>query len=166
MNRLGALLAGKDLAALQKMMQPSPVIRPFSSEALQTHERLLGATTGSKLLGVHAYEKPPAGLATDLANDFNDAGEEVPQSVREGMLPTDVDSARRANDTAGQWLVQVLQPQKDEVMGVIVLWPKALGRALAGAPTRATFVLVKGEKVNGAYVLRQITFGDPLDTPQ
>ena len=39
-------------------------------------------------------------------------------------------------------------------------------RVVAGDPKRAIFVLVKGEKVDGLYVFRQITFGDPLETPQ
>jgi hypothetical protein len=166
MNRLATLLAGKDLPALQRMLRPSPVIRPFSSEALQTHARLLGATTGATVLGVHAYEKPPTTLASDLAEDFASAGEVVPQHVREGMVPPDDAAARRANETAAEWLVQVLQPEKHEVSGVIVLWPPTRSRTLAAQPRRAIFVLVKGEPVDGQYVLRQITFGDPLETPQ
>ena len=166
MNRLGELLAGKDLPALQKMLRPSPIIRPFASDALQTHERLLGATTGSTVLGVHAYDKPPTTLASDLSNDFAAAGDVVPQNVRDGMVPPDDAAARRANETAGQWLMQVLQPDKHEVTGIVVLWPPTRGRSIAAEPKRATFVLVKGEKVDGVYVLRQITFGDPLDTPQ
>jgi hypothetical protein len=62
--------------------------------------------------------------------------------------------------------MQVLQPDKHEVTGIIVLWPSNRGRPLAAAPRRAIFVLVKGEKVDGVYVLRQITFGDPLESPQ
>lgn len=165
-NRLAALLASTDLIGLQGMLQPSPVIRPFGSDALQTHERLLGATTGSTVLGVHAYDQPPTTLASDLANDFSAAGDAVPVNVREGMVPRDPDAARRANDTARQWLAHVLQPREGEVLGVIVLWPPTRGRSIASAPKRATFVLVKGEKVDGAYVLRQITFGDPLESPQ
>jgi len=166
MNRLGELLAGKDLPALQKLLHPSPVIRPFASDALQTHERLLGATTGSTVLGVHAYDKPPTTLASDLSNDFASAGDVVPQGVRDGMVPPDETAARRANETAGHWLMQVLQPDKHEVTGIIVLWPATRGRSIAAEPKRATFVLVKAEKVDDVYVLRQITFGDPLETPQ
>jgi hypothetical protein len=167
MNQLATLLAGKDLPALQQLLRPSPIIRPFSSDALQTHERLLGATTGSTVLGVHAYDKPPTTLATDLSNDFANApADVVPQNVRERMVPRDEAAARRANETAAEWLVQVLQPDKHEATGVIVLWPPTRGRSIAAAPRRATFVLVKGENVDGLYVLRQITFGDPLETPQ
>ena len=160
------MLAGHDLTALQKMLHPSPIIRPFGSDAPQTHERVLGATTGSTVLGVHAYDKAPTTLASDLSNDFSSAGDTVPQSVREGMVPPDEAAARRANETAGQWLMQVLQPDKHEVTGVIVLWPHPRGRGLAAEVRRATFVLVKGEKVDGEYVFRQITFGDPLESPQ
>jgi hypothetical protein len=166
MNRLAALLADKDLPALQKILNPSPVIRPFASDALQTHERLLGATTGSTVLGVHAYDKTPTTLASDLSNDFTAAGDVVPQGVREGMIPPDEAAAKRANETAAEWLVQVLHPEKHEVMGVVILWPPTRGRSLASDPKRAIFVLVKGEKVDGQYVLHQITFGDPLETPQ
>jgi hypothetical protein len=166
MNRLATLLADKDLPALQHMLNPSPVIRPFGSDALQTHERLLGTTTGSTVIGVHAYDKIPTTLASDLSNDFTAAGDVVPQSVREGMVPPDEAAAKRANETAADWLVQVLQPEKHEVMGVVILWPALRGHAIAGDPKRAIFVLVKGEKVDGIYALRQISFGDPLETPQ
>lgn len=165
-NNLAELLAGNDLVALQRTLRPTPVIRPFGSDALQTPGRLLGATTGATLLGVHAYSHPPTTLASDLANDFSSAGDEVPQNVRAGMVPPDGDAARRANETAGQWLVQVLQPREEDVTGVIVLWPATRGRAPAAAPKRATFVLLKAERVDGAYVIRQITFGDPLESPQ
>ena len=166
MNRLASLLAGHDVAAVTKALEPAPVIKPFSSDVLQSPERMLGATTGSKILGVHAYEKPPTTLATELAEDFNSAGDAVPENVRQGMLPTDDASAKRANETAGQWFTQVLQPQKDSVTGIIVLWPENKSRSLAAAPKRAIFVLVKAQRVDGQYVLRQITFGDPLESPQ
>jgi hypothetical protein len=167
MNRLASLLAGNDLTALLKAMEPAPpVIRAFATDGLQTPERLLGATTGSKILGVHAYDKPPTTLASDLADDFSSAGDAVPQRVREGMLPPDATAAKRANETAGQWLTQVLQPKGDEVTGVIVLWPQPKGRAGVDASTRATFVLIKAVKSDGLYTLKQMTFGDPLESPK
>jgi hypothetical protein len=64
MNRLATLLAGKDLTALAHALEPAPVIRVFANDTLQTPERLLGHTTGSKVLGVHAYDKTPTTLAT------------------------------------------------------------------------------------------------------
>ena len=169
LNRLALLLAGSDLTALQRTLEPSPTIRAFASDSLQTPERLLGTTTGSKILGVHAYEKVPATLASDLAGDFSSAGDVVPQNVRDGMQPRDDVAAKKANETASQWLAQVLRPQKDEVTGVIILWPQPRGRSLSSAPARAIFVLVKAHKSpadDGAYTFRQITFGDPLETPQ
>jgi len=115
---------------------------------------------------VHAYDKTPTTLASDLSNDFTAAGDTVPQSIRDGMIPPDEAAAKRANETAADWLVQVLHPEKHEVMGVIVLWPASRGHSIASDPKRAIFVLVKGEKADGQYVFHQITFGDPLETPQ
>jgi hypothetical protein len=165
MNRLATLLAGKDLTALVHALEPAPVIRVFANDTLQTPERLLGHTTGSKVLGVHAYDKIPTTLATDLAEDFQSAGDAVPENIRQGMTPSDAAAAKRSNESAGQWLAQVLQPAKGQVMGVIILWPEHRGRSLGGEPKRATFVLVKASLVDGKYALRQITFGDPLETP-
>jgi hypothetical protein len=53
-------------------------------------------------------------------------------------------------------------------VGVIVFWPQdRSGPAGATEATkRATFVLVKGQRVGKTLVLRQVTFGDPLDTPR
>ena len=81
------------------------------------------------------------------------------------MVPRDDAAARKANETAGQWVAQVLQPEGDEVVGVIVLWPDNKSRAAAAAPSRAIFVLVKAQQTGGVYALRQITFGDPLESP-
>src|SRR5688572_9056926 len=159
LNRLALLLAGTDLTALQRALEPAPAIRAFASDALQAPERLLGTTTGSKILGVHAYEKVPATLASDLAGDFSSAGDAVPQSVRDGMQPRDAAAEKKANETAAHWLTQVLHPEKDEVTGVIVLWPQPRGRSIAAAaPTRATFVLVKAARsADGTYMFRHIT---------
>ena len=118
---------------------------------------LLPALAGAQ----HRYEVPDTLEAIHRPFD-----ELLDSNVRDGMVPPDDAAARRANETAGQWLMQVLQPDKHEVTGIVVLWPPTRGRSIAAEPKRATFVLVKGEKVDGVYVLRQITFGDPLDTPQ
>src|SRR5688572_15463752 len=117
-NRLADAVRGKDVAALSAVLERGPIIRSFASESLQPPERLLGTTSGARLLGVHAYLAAPTTLATDLAGDFQSAMD-LPGQVRDNMTPPDEAAAKRANETAGQWLAQLLRPDKDQPVAVI-----------------------------------------------
>jgi hypothetical protein len=169
-NRVQALaraLAGSDLTAVEAILAPAPAIRGFSSEALQTPARLLGATTGSKVLGVHAYPATPKTLASDLATDIQEAGETVPESTRQQMIPPDEAAARRANETAAAWIASTLKTDEADAQptAVILLWPVEHKSRREGPARRATFVLVKGERHGDRVTFRQIVFGDPLEAP-
>jgi hypothetical protein len=165
-DRLAEQLSGQDLNALRRTLDRDAGVRRFSSDAASTAERLLAATTQAKLLGAHGYPRVPQTLAGDLANDFQKAGDLVPQQVRDDMTPPDAAAQRRANDTAAAWVTQVLQPKKDQVVGVIVFWPTDRRLPTDTTARRAIFVLVKGQLRNGSYVMQQLTFGDPLETPR
>jgi hypothetical protein len=113
-------------------------------------------------LGVHAYTKTPATLATDLAADFRD-NESVSQSVRRQMVPPDDAATKRADVTAAQWLRQILQPEKEQPIGVIVLWPDVRKNGGSSSATPwPTFVLVKGEATGEGFRITRLIYGDPL----
>ncbi len=162
-QRLADAVRGKDFKSLTAVLEDSPFIRNFESERVQTPEKLLGLTSGATLLGAHAYTQPPTTLATDLAADVQTAAG-VPEPVRDAMTPPDDQSAKRANETALQWLMQILTPTKEQVVGVIVLWPNERHDSLATTRKRPLFVLVKGERAGEGFRLKQVVFGDPLDS--
>ena len=162
LNELADAVRGKDLSALAAMLDRGPVIRSFASDAVQPPERLLGAATGARLLGVHAYVKAPTTLATDLAADFQNAPN-LPDEIRKRMTPADDAAAKRANETAGQWIAQVLQPAKEQPVGLIVLWREERADTFGTPRTHPIFLLVKAQLLDGQYVIRQVTFGDPLE---
>jgi hypothetical protein len=159
-KQLADALGGKDAATLSALVQAGPIIRTFDSDMLLNSDKLLGATSGVTVLGEHAYLKPPTTLASDLAANFQSAAD-VPEQIRDRMIPPDESTAKKANETAAQWLMQTLQPAKDQHVGVIVLWPNERNASYA-IRKRPIFVLVKGQLIDGQYVLRQIMFGDPL----
>ena len=165
-GRLAGQLAGQDLSALRASLGAASVIRCFNREGAATAERLLASTSQARLLGMHAYARVPVALASDLAEDFKAAGEVVPENVQKDMLPRDPAAEKRANDTAALWINAALQPKKDQPVAVMVFWPTDRRLPTDTSTRRAIFVLVKGQMIGGTYVVQQITFGDPLETPR
>jgi hypothetical protein len=141
-------------------------LRSFDSDANQPPERVGGVTAGGKLLGAHAYSGAPETLATDLANDFaSPDAEAVPEPIRKRMTPPDDQAAKRANATAQQWIGQLLKPQKDEPIGVIIIWREdtRLRPLMETGALRPIFVLIKGQAYAGGFLIKQLFFGDPLE---
>jgi len=148
--------------ALNAVLDHGPVIRTFSSDALQNGERLLEAASDCKQVGLHAYLKLPTSLASDLSDDFKSA--DVPDNVRRDMLIPDPSAERSANEIAARWVGQILHPSGDEAVGVLILWPKGKGDRFGSMPPRhPVFLLVKADCVDGKYVFREVIFGDPLE---
>jgi hypothetical protein len=164
LQRLAAQLGGQDVAALRASLPADSVIRSFNSEGVTTVERLLAATSQARLISTRAYPKIPSTLAADLAADFKAAGEVIPENIQTDMAPRDAAAERRANDTAALWVNAVLQPKRDQPVGVLVFWPTDRRTPADAATCRAIFVLVKGQMIGGSYVVQQVTFGDPLET--
>jgi hypothetical protein len=162
LSLLADAMRGNDIDALTSLLDHGPLIRCFASDVVQSPERLLSATGGSRLLSIHAYLKTPTTLASDLAADLQNASG-LPDATRERMIPSDETAARRANETATQWITQTLQPAKDQLVGVIVLWKEERSDTFGTPRTRPIFVLVKAQLVENQYVVRQVTFGDPLN---
>ena len=165
-KRLADVLTGQDLVALKSTLGRDVQIRSFASDSNSTPERLLAGTSRAKRIGLHAYDGVPSTLASDLASDFQAAGDVVPEQVRKDMQPPDDKAAKRANETAAAWIAQALAPKKDQVVGVMVFWPGEHRAPNDNSPRRAIFLLVKGQLVKDTYVVQQITFGDPLETPR
>jgi len=161
-NRLADVLRSKSLENLIPMIDRSTAIRMFASDGMVVPEKLLGVCSGCKLIGVHAYLKSPTSLASDLSDDFKSA--DVPDSLRHDMVIPEPDAERSANEVASKWLAQVMQPGPEQAIGVIVLWRRERADNFSStASNRPLFILIKADQVDGRYVLRQITFGDPLE---
>ncbi len=165
--RLADRLTSKDLPALRSAVGNNDVlVRTFASDNPTTLERLLASTMQAKLIGTHAYPKLPTTLATDLAADFRSAAESIPEAAQKDMVPGDANAEKKANETAGAWLAQVLQPVQNRAVGVIVFWPTDRRSPSDNASRRAIFVVVRAQQVNGAWVIQHIRFGDPLESPR
>ena len=164
---LAAALVGNELPALQAMLEPAPVIRTFSSDAQQA-ARLLGMTSGSRVVAVHAYPAIPQSLASDLAEDFRAAGDAIPELTRQQMIPSDETAARRANATAASWIASVLRQDESAStpIAVIVLWPAERKSRLEGPARRAIFVVARGQRRGDHFIFHEIVFGDPLEPPR
>ena len=161
LTQLSDVLRGTNLDALNVMLAGGPVIRTFSSHTVQPPDQLLGATSGCKLIGVHAYLKAPTSLATDLADDFKSA--DVPDDLRHDMLIADRAAERSANEIAARWVSQILQPSGGQAIGVIVLWCQERSSSFSTSSNRPVFLMVKADLADGKYVFRQVIFGDPLE---
>jgi hypothetical protein len=160
-------LSGKDLPALRAAVGNNDcLVRTFASDNPSTLERLLASTMQAKLIGTHAYPKLPTTLATDVAADFRNAAETVPEAVQKDMLPADANAEKKANETAAAWLAQVLQPVQNRAIGVIVFWPMDRHSPGDSGARRAIFVIVRAQLVDGAFVIQHIRFGDPLEAPR
>jgi hypothetical protein len=161
-ERLTEAVRGKDLKALTDLLDRGPVVRTFASPALVPPERLLGATSDARLLGVHAYVKIPSTLASDLAEDFKVA--ELPEAMRRDFEFGDADAERNANETAARWVGQTFGSLGDMPVAVIVLWREEGANSFEHtAAKRPVFILVRGERVEEKYIIRQIIYGDPLE---
>lgn len=164
-ERLSSQLTGHDIKALRATLGPDVRIKRFVADGSMSPERLLASTIKAKLLGSHAYAGVPTTLASDLAVDFRSGGDVVPEQTQKEMTPREGASEKRANETAASWVNQVLQPKKDQPIGVIVFWPTEVLLPGESNVRRAIFVLIKGQFVNNGYVVQQVTFGDPLESP-
>jgi hypothetical protein len=161
------MLSGKDLPALRGAVGNNDVlVRTFASDNPTTLERLLASTVQAKLIGTHAYPKLPTTLASDLASDFRNAAESVPEAAQKEMLPPDANAEKKANETAAAWLAQVIQPVQNRAIGVIVFWPTDRRGPSDNSSRRAIFVVIRAQQVNGAWVIQHIRFGDPLESPR
>lgn len=161
-------LTNSDAAALEALLLPSGVIREFAQDQPRTPERAVLAMSRSVLLGIHAYPATPSSLASDLANDVRSAGEVVPEQSRQHMIPPDETTARRADATAAQWIDSVLRKADGESLptGVILFWPGDRRSRVEGPGRRAVFVLIQGERQGDVFFIKQLVFGDPLETPR
>lgn len=161
LGRLSDALRGNNLAAVTNAIDSSPV-HSFSSDTLLAPEKLMASTSGSRVLGLHAYLKVPTSLATDLSEDFK--GADVPDNLRRDMVVPDPAGERLANETAARWIAQTLQPSGEQAVGVIVLWRREKSDKYASSTSnRPVFILVKGDVIDGRYSFRQLIVGDPLE---
>ena len=161
-ERIGDGLVGGDSTAMSEALADDVNIDGFG-ESQRTAEKLLQAANGATLVSKRVYGQTPNNLASDLADDFSNA-KEVPESVRREMMP-DNDAVVRANVTAAQWIIQMLGPNRRQLIGVIVLCPRpeSTPANMRPTPIKPIFVLIKAEMDGGKAKIKQMIFGNPLE---
>jgi hypothetical protein len=172
-----ALVAGDDVRPL---LADGAVVRPFGaasgSGTTAEMNRMLGQSHTATLIGAHAYVPPPVVWAADVAVDCKNSLD-LPDELRQRMVPQDDVEIKRANATAVQWLSNTLGAADGDLVGVVVMYVPA--EPLAGSSTppenlsgEMMFVLLKGQAVQDgasdddvdetAVSVRQVVYGNPL----
>jgi hypothetical protein len=161
-QKLAEDLVERNTPVLADALADDATIERFG-EGQQPIDKLVQVLSGTISVSARAYGQLPSSLATDLADDFQH-NKQVPDSVRRDMIP-DSESIVRANVTAGQWVMQTLDPGRRHVVGVIVVCPHQEPAPLNKRPTpvEPIFVLIKAEMDGGKPKIRQIVYGNPLD---
>ncbi|MGH7213792.1 MAG: hypothetical protein ACREIT_03395 [Tepidisphaeraceae bacterium] len=150
------LMAG-DPTAVRAMLSDRPSLQTFQRENQGDLSRLIERLIGAQLLGAHGYLHPPMVMAADIAADFKN-GSDVPEAVKNRMVPDGDTEIKRANATAVQWLTQVLIAAEGEFIGAIIVWAPT-----AGANGEPMFVLVKGiEIAPGEFRMSRVIYGRPV----
>jgi len=128
-----------------------------------------------KVVTTRAYLETPVMLASDIAADLKDSN--LPEDVKRRLTPSDDTAIKRANATAARWISTSLFTSGVEPVAVIVLWRDQPNGAEPSNSTTTdgddtheiladrrlpTFILLKGEYLDGRFRVRQICYGDPL----
>lgn len=152
-----------ELVRVRADLDGQTIIRQFGAPETCDAVLLMDRVRQASLLGQHAYDGPPATLASDIAADFRSAGN-VPDDFRQYMNPQDTQQMQQANQIAGQWINDMLQATPQDPIGVVVCWQGGTPDPELGATRpQPLFVLVKGRQVTpGDYRITQIVFGNPL----
>jgi hypothetical protein len=153
-----ALLKGETKAASSLATDPITIVRVGSVESIEL-ATLVHHATGGTVLASHIYSFPPLAMAADLAADFKTASQ-VPDSLKELMIPQDDEGMKRANATAIQWLAQALGAEKGTPVAVVLLLP--VTPPDAKAPAVPLLVLIKGDQgLDGAIHVSRVVYGTP-----
>ena len=136
-----ALVKGDTDAARSTATDPVTIVRAGSVEPIDL-ATLVHHANGGTVLAFHIYSFPPLAMAADLAADFK-TSTQVPDSLKELMIPEDDEGMKRANATAIQWLAQSLGAVKGTPVAVVLLMPST--PADAKTPTLPLLLLVRGD---------------------
>lgn len=170
-----AMLEGQS-DAYRSMLADNASVGAFGGTAgSEEAARLLARASVCGPIGVHAYVHPPLVMAADLMADCKNT--ELPESIRQRMIPQDDAAMQRANATAAQWMSESLQAAAGDRVGVIVLFEPAdatrLSRGLSGSSSAGEllFVLVRAHPSAAAANsgpqsavprIDRVVYGNPL----
>ena len=155
-----------DAERLARLLSPDLTVRQMGSIGNESAARLRQLTVGLMPIATRAYTWPATTIASDLAQDLGKC-DSLPQAIRGQFCPRDDAQARRFNQVASQWMVNVLQPQPGQLVGVIVLWeplPPITTTLLLGTtpvPKQPLFVMVKAIAAeDGTFRITHLVYGD------
>jgi hypothetical protein len=141
-------------------------IQRFGSAERDTRYTLLQEMAGLTVVSIRGYAWPDAAnVASNLAADARDC-EPLPHAIRAQFLLNADAETRVANHTAQQWLAGVLQPQRGQLVGFVVLWEQpslhtTLMLGTAPEHKQPLIVLIKAnETAAGQFELAQVLYGD------
>ncbi|SRR6266542_1079472 len=157
-------LAAGEIAPLSDALASDGTLQDFEGQQHSSADKLVVLTSGASVVSTRVYGQIPSALASDLAGDF-EKDKDVPESVRQQMMPGS-EAIVRANVTAAQWIIQTLAPDRRQFVGVIAMCPHPEPVAVNVRPraVRPVFILIKGESAGGKVQIKQIVFGNPLDS--
>ncbi len=171
LDQLTRAVVEGDVKTVHGIIDDHATIHIFNHKQSIEIEPFMQTLRGQGIVGVHAYVHPPLALAADLAADFK-AANNVPAEVKDGMIPRDDQSMRRANATAAQWAQGTLDASTGDPVGVIVLFPAPASTQPTSMPTGPAsgpstrdsrlpiFLLIKGKEIApDHFKVTSIVFG-------
>lgn len=151
-QRLSRLVQVKDVPT-EAMFSANALATNFSKTERVDPARLAGRFGDCQTLFLQTYSQCPTTLATDISNAI-EADKNLPASVREALVVPPAQGPR-ANQCANAWVAELLNPQKNEQVGVIVL----VERQGDETPT-LRLVLAKGTQLrDGSMRISQVVYG-------
>lgn len=180
LEQLAAVMMEGRADAVNAMLSDKATVRSFGgSPGSEEVDRMVVHASLSAPIGIHAYVHPPLVMAADLMADCKNA--DLPDSVRQRMVPQDDASMQRANATAAQWISDSIDAATGDRVGVLVFFePTDALRAARGFASNVNssggeliFVLVRAQAgavaspaaetlAPTAIRIDRIVYGNPL----
>lgn len=163
-EKLAKSLVAGELDDTQAMLAPHASVRRFDGVQNEELWRMAERAVKSTIIGQHAYNGAPLVMAADIAADFKNAAA-IPDPVKAQYTIDDETEIKRANTTAGQWLMEELNASEDAPVGVIVLWtPRPTLPGVKSAPSfDVMFVICRGQRIaENKYKMTSIVYGSPV----
>lgn len=159
LNRLNHLALTKN-ASSDHLFARSALATNFDRTQRIDPTKLAGQYAGCQPLFLRTYEQSPESLASDISAAIAD-NNDLPASIRTALLVAD-GQAPRANQTAKTWLDDLLNPNKNDVVGVILLM-----RPEAGKEPTLHWLLARGTATkNGTILISHIVYGAAAEALQ
>jgi hypothetical protein len=154
-----------NISLMRQLLADDAAVRSFGGDTDQNLLKLIGHISDAQIIGLHAYNTLPATIASDLSQDFTDCPL-IPRDAKSFLIPRDDVHLRRANQTAMQWVSNILEVDERSHIGIIAFWQsqeRIVGSRSHSA--RLFIILIKGQQTApGVFRIRQINYGNPLNS--